>query len=482
MENDSLINFLEPINDTSKHIIKVIGVGGGGCNAVGSLYEQNIDSVTYAVCNTDSKSLSNNPVPVKLLLGSDGLGAGSKPEKGRNEAEKSADDIRKLLSDNTQMAFIVSAMGGGTGTGAGPVVAKIAKEMGLLTIGVVTLPFYFEKKPKIIKSLKGIEEMRKNVDALLIINNEQIAKVYNTSHIAVSEAFGKADRVVADAVLSISELITLNGKIQTDFRDVETTMREGGGAIMAIGRASGENRVANALINALQSPLLYGNDISQAKRVLLNIYTSTEHELFVDEIDILDGFMSELDNVDFIWGLATDETLGEDVKITIVATGIDNSLEVQPVTYEEDTTYDEIIKKLYPRKKRKTIYPSIITEVKKSNSMDSVDDEEEEGLIVGEQLDFTDDNVPEEDDIPTVEESESETTPISFEAEEENDYDEKEISFVEPDTENEEEVEMEVEPEQVEPEKPKETPQKTFLDVIKERIRQKLMETIEGEE
>lgn len=359
--NTETLNILDvfgPVQDTTKNIIKVVGVGGGGCNAVGNMYRDGMNSVTFAVCNTDSKSLSVNPVPTKLMLGKAGHGAGADPNRGRQEAEQNIDDIRRLFSDSTQMAFIVAAMGGGTGTGAGPLVAKVAKEMGLLTIGIVTLPFYFEKRPKIIKALRGLDEMRANVDALLIINNEKISKVFSDSHILVEEALCRADAVMGNAVRSISELITLNGKIQTDFADVKTTMQSGGGAIMAIGRASGEHRVQNAVLDALNSPLLYGSDISKATRILFNIYTSKDHQLYVDELEEIDSFMDELDpNIDVIWGMAIDDTLDEDAKITILATGFDNSLDIQAKSAVTQESLDEIIRKLYGARKKRSILP-----------------------------------------------------------------------------------------------------------------------------
>ena len=237
---EDIIQF-DGIRDTMQGIIKVIGVGGGGCNAVRNMFSEGVEGVTYAVCNTDSQSLSRSPVPVKMLLGATGLGAGANPELGRQEAENNVEDIKKLLSDGTKMVFVTAGMGGGTGTGAAPVVAKVAKDMGLLTIGVVTIPFYFEKKRKIIKALKGVDELRKNVDALLIVNNERLCDVYADSDLSVKEAFVRADNILMDAVKGISELITLpsDGGIKSDFRDVETTMKDGGGAIMAMGRASG---------------------------------------------------------------------------------------------------------------------------------------------------------------------------------------------------------------------------------------------------
>lgn len=357
MKQNELIDFVVPVKDTTKNIIKVIGVGGGGCNAVGNMYSEGMNSVTFAVCNTDSKSLSVNPVPIKIMLGKTGHGAGADPVKGRHEAEQNVEDIKRILDDGTRMVFVTAAMGGGTGTGAGPLVAGIAKSMGLLTIGIVTLPFYFEKKRKIIKALRGLHEMRQNVDALLIINNEQITKIYSDSHISVDEALKLADKVMTNAVRSISELITLTGKIQTDFSDVETTMRSGGGAIMAIGRASGEHRVQNAVLDALNSPLLFGSDISKATRILFNIYTNPQHQLYVDELEEIDAFMDELDpNIDVIWGIATDESLDEDAKITILATGFDNSLPTM-VAEDQQPDMDAIIEQLYgKRHKNKKVW------------------------------------------------------------------------------------------------------------------------------
>ena len=334
-------------------IIKVVGVGGGGCNAVRNMYNEGVEGVTYAVCNTDSQSLSRSPVPVKIMLGKSGLGAGGNPEQGREEAETNINDIIKLLSDGTKMVFVTAGMGGGTGTGAAPVVAGVAKDMGILTVGVVTIPFYFEKKRKIIKALKGVEEMRKNVDALLIVNNERLCDVYANSEISVKEAFVKADNILMDAVKGISELITLpsDGGIKSDFRDVETTIKNGGGAIMAMGRASGEHRVEKAIMNALDSPLIYGNDIGKAKRILFNIYASDEHPIFVRELQEIDDFFDELDpNIEVIWGTATDDTLGEDAKVTILATGMEDRLEeevMQDVHSNENDYYEDIIKRLY---------------------------------------------------------------------------------------------------------------------------------------
>ena len=358
---EDIIPFFNEVTDKMQGIIKVVGVGGGGCNAVNNMYKEGVEGVTYAVCNTDSQSLSRSDVPVKIQLG-EGLGAGGDPEKGRNEAVSTIDSIQNLLSDGTKMVFVTAGMGGGTGTGAAPVVAGVAKNMGLLTIGVVTIPFYFEKKRKIIKALKGVEEMRKNVDALLIVNNERLCDVYSDAEIPLKEAFFRADNILMDAVKGISELITLpsDGGIKSDFRDVETTMKNGGGAIMAMGRASGEHRVERAILNALDSPLLYGNDIGKAKRILFNIYASDEYPIFVRELQEIDDFFDQLDpNIEVIWGTATDDSLGEDAKVTILATGMEDSLkeEVKTDVYRnEDEYFENLIPLLYkPAKKTPTM-------------------------------------------------------------------------------------------------------------------------------
>lgn len=336
------------VEDKMQGIIKVLGVGGGGCNAVRNMYDEQIPGVSLAACNTDSKSLAPSPVPVKIILG-EGLGAGGKPEIGRSEAEKSIADIEHLLSDGTKMVFVTASMGGGTGTGSAPVVAGVAKRMGMLTIGIVTIPFYFEKKQKIIRALKGVDEMRKNVDALLIINNERLCDIYADTPISVKDSFARADNILKDAVKGISELITVNsnGGIDLDFRDVETTMSNGGGAIMAMGRANGERRVERAIQNALNSPLLYGSDISKAQRILFNIYSSDEAPIMVPEIQEIDEFFDSLNpNIEVIWGISTDNTIGEDAKVTILATGIEDVCNVDE-EQKDDAYYENLITQLY---------------------------------------------------------------------------------------------------------------------------------------
>ena len=350
-DNRALLEFYAPIEDQMQNIIKVIGVGGGGCNAVRNMYNEGIQGVSFAVCNTDSASLKNSPIPVKIQLG-EGLGAGARPEVGRAEAESSIDMIEHLLEDQTKMVFVTATMGGGTGTGAAPVIARVAKDKGLLTIGVVTIPFYFEHRRKIIKALKGVDELRKNVDALLIVNNERLCDIYSDTNISLKNALAEADNVLKNAVKGISELITISseGNINLDFRDVETTMRNGGGAIMAIGRSRGDHRVERAIIDALDSPLLHGNDISRAKRILFNIYASEENPILIPEMQEIDDFFDQLNpDVEVIWGTSTDDSLGEDAKVIILATDMNDEVEEKPkpCVTTDDEYYEELIKELY---------------------------------------------------------------------------------------------------------------------------------------
>ena len=381
---EDILQDFEPVEDLMQNIIKVIGVGGGGCNAVSRMYDEGIQGVSFAVLNTDSASLAHSPVPVKLQLGS-GLGAGAKPEIGRAEAESSIDSIERLLDDQTKMVFVTATMGGGTGTGAAPVVASVAKEMGLLTIGVVTIPFYFEHRRKIIKALKGIDELRKNVDAMLIVNNERLCDVYSDTTMSLKDALAEADNVLKNAVKGISELITISseGNINLDFRDVETTMRGGGGAIMAIGRAGGDQRVERAILDALDSPLLHGNDINRAKRILFNIYASDQTPIRVLEMEEISEFFDQLDpDIDVIWGTSTDNSLGEDAKVIILAADMGDELSAEDKEYEqEDDHYERLIGKLYqplvkPDKKEKT-EPEFIVESAPDLEVASVSSEPE---------------------------------------------------------------------------------------------------------
>ena len=263
----NILDFGEP--DKKNSIIKVIGVGGGGGNAVNHMYREGIHDVNFVLCNTDAQALNDSPVPVHLQLGKEGLGAGNKPERAKEAAEETEEEIRNMLNDGTKMAFITAGMGGGTGTGAGPVIARISKSMGILTVGIVTIPFRFEGAKKIDQALDGVEEMAKHVDALLVINNERLRQIY--PNLDVFEAFGKADDTLSVAAKSISEIITVKGIINLDFRDVETTLKDGGVAIMSTGYGEGECRVGKAIEDALNSPLLNDNDVFNSKNILLSI-------------------------------------------------------------------------------------------------------------------------------------------------------------------------------------------------------------------
>ncbi len=310
-----------PLIDPS--IIKVIGVGGGGGNAVSHMYKQGIRDVTFVVCNTDNQALQTSPVPVKIQLGL-GLGAGGKPEVARDAAEESIENIKKVLKENTKMVFITAGMGGGTGTGASPVVARAAHELGILTVGIVTIPFAFEGGKKIRQALEGVASLSEHVDALLVINNQKLTEIYGDMEL--SKAFAKADDVLTNAAKGIAEIITVPGYINTDFADVYTILSKGNVAIMNTGYARGERRITNAIQDALNSPLLNTNDVSGASKVLLNLYCSTQHQIRMDEVKEINDFMATIgEDIQVIWGATFDDSLGEDVKITLIATGYDVS-------------------------------------------------------------------------------------------------------------------------------------------------------------
>lgn len=331
-------------NESGRPLIKVIGVGGGGNNAVNHMYAQNIEGVSFVVMNTDRQALNNSSVPDKLLLGptvTRGLGAGDVPEKACKAAEESADDIANLFDEDTKMVFITAGMGGGTGTGASPVVARIAKEKEKLTVGIVTIPFMFEGEEKILKALEGTKEMSNYVDAMLIINNERLTEIYDD--LDLDNAFDKADDTLTIAARSIAEMITYHGKTNLDFEDVNTTLREGKTAIISTGYGEGENRVTKAIQDALNSPLLKNRDIVSSKRFLFNLYYSqeAEHKVKMGEMSEITKFMTNFSkNVKVIWGRAVDNTLGDKVKITILAAGFDISLggDVGMISFDDKKT------------------------------------------------------------------------------------------------------------------------------------------------
>ena len=325
--NNMMVDFCTPEKENNT-IIKVIGVGGGGGNAVNHMYREGIHDVSFVLCNTDNQALNDSPVPVLLQLGTEGLGAGNKPAKARQAAEESLDAIKNMLSDGTKMTFITAGMGGGTGTGAAPVIARVSKELGILTVGIVTIPFRFEGKRKIDQALDGVEEMAKHVDALLVINNERLRKIY--PDLTVLDAFGKADDTLSVAAKSIAEIITNHGLINLDFNDVKTVLKDGGVAIMSTGYGEGEGRVKQAIADALNSPLLNDNDVFNAKKILLSINfckdSSTSDNgnngLMMEEMNEVNDFMERFgSDFEIKWGIGLDPDLGKKVKVTILATG-----------------------------------------------------------------------------------------------------------------------------------------------------------------
>ena len=308
----------------NKSIIKVIGVGGGGGNAVNHMYREGVHDVSFVLCNTDAQALADSPVPIHLQLGKEGLGAGNRPQRAREAAEESIDEIRHMLNDGTRMAFITAGMGGGTGTGAAPVIARESRALDILTVGIVTIPFKFEGARKINQALDGVEEMAKNVDALLVINNERLRSIYG--ELSMMEAFAKADDTLSVAAKSIAEIITVHGTINLDFNDVKTVLKDGGVAIMSTGYGEGDGRVKKAIADALHSPLLNDNDIFNSKKILLSLSfrgdDADNKGLMMDEMNDINDFMDQFGpDFELKWGTANDPSLGEKVKITILATG-----------------------------------------------------------------------------------------------------------------------------------------------------------------
>jgi cell division protein FtsZ len=319
--SDELMNFDLPVNQSS--IIKVFGIGGGGSNAVNHMWHQGIKGVDFVVCNTDAQALNSSPVPVEIQIGeslTEGRGAGNKPQIGRQAALENIKEINEVLSVNTRMVFLTAGMGGGTGTGAAPVIAKSAQELGILTVAIVTIPFRFEGQQRINQAIEGINEIKEYVDSLLVINNEKLREIYGD--LKLSEAFAKADNVLTMAAKGIAEIITVHGYINVDFADVETVMRESGVAILGSGMASGEGRALKAIQEALASPLLNNNDITGADNILLNI-TSGEEEISMDEVGEITDFVNAAasKNALIIWGTGTDENLKDRINVTIIATG-----------------------------------------------------------------------------------------------------------------------------------------------------------------
>jgi cell division protein FtsZ len=326
-------------------IIKVIGVGGGGSNAVNHMFRQGITGVDFIICNTDQQALDLSPVPNKIQLGStltEGRGAGSNPAVGKNAAIENVDELKDLFARNTQMVFITAGMGGGTGTGAAPIIAQTAREMGILTVGIVTIPFTFEGRRRKMQADEGLAELRDNVDTLLIICNDKLREMHG--NLKISEAFSKADDILTVAAKGIAEIITVAGYINVDFEDVKTVMKDGGTAIMGSAAAEGENRAVKAVSQALASPLLNDNDITGANYILLNI-TSGEEEVSMDEIDeITEYIQNESGNTaDIIWGNGVDEALGSKISVTIIATGFGKS---EPGGFSTEKKVEKVVRNL----------------------------------------------------------------------------------------------------------------------------------------
>lgn len=322
-----------------KSIIKVIGVGGGGSNAVNHMYSQGIKDVEFIVCNTDVQALGGSPIPNKLQIGiglTDGLGAGANPERGKNAALESREEIREMLSNNTKMVFITAGMGGGTGTGAAPVIAKLAKELDIVTVGIVTAPFGFEGKKKILQAEQGIAELRMYCDTVLVILNDRLRDIYG--NLSIREAFAKADNILTTAAKSIAEIITVTSDVNVDFEDVKTVMKDSGAAVMGSGIASGEGRGTRAVEEALSSPLLNNTDITGAKKILLSIMYGPDAELRMDELSEIADYIEARAGLeqDTIWGQGVDPELGDSIRVTVIATGFEPNKMSDSIKVEKD--------------------------------------------------------------------------------------------------------------------------------------------------
>ncbi|MFL0682186.1 MAG: cell division protein FtsZ [Algoriphagus aquaeductus] len=336
--SDNMKDYRFDLPKNQKSIIKVIGVGGGGSNAVNHMYSQGIKDVEFVVVNTDAQALKSSPVPLRLQLGAnltEGLGAGANPEQGRNAALESHEEIRELLADNTKMVFITAGMGGGTGTGAAPVVAKIAKELNILTVGIVTAPFMFEGKKKMAVAQAGIESLRENCDTVLVILNDKLREIYG--NLAIRTAFSKADDILTTAAKSIAEIITIHQDVNVDFEDVKTVMKDAGAAVMGSATEEGEGRAIRAAGSAISSPLLNNVDIKGAQKILLSIMSGEEEELSMDELSEITEYIQEKagDNAEVIFGQGIDPELGKAIRVTVIATG-----------FEMDKLSDKAVKKV----------------------------------------------------------------------------------------------------------------------------------------
>jgi len=388
-----MIDEILPVDfeEQEESMIKVIGVGGGGGNAVNHMYKEGITGVGFVICNTDSQALIDSPIPLKVQLGkslTDGRGAGNKPEKGRQSAIESIEEVNKLLDEKTKMVFITAGMGGGTGTGAAPVIAELAKEKNILTVGIVTIPFLFEGARRVQQALEGIEKLEKHVDALLIINNEKLRTMFGD--LKLSEAFAQADSVLSIAAKSIAEIITVHGYVNVDFADVETVMRNSGVAIMGSASIAGEDRAIKAIKQALNSPLLNSNNIYGARNILLNIISGDEEATMMEVTEITEYVQAVVSNeVNIIWGNGYSENCKDDLSVTIIATGFSDNpipeLNIQPRKQEQNKAPQleliienpEMLEAEANNKKRKPTAPKM-TEIDQTEEINESFEEEDQ--------------------------------------------------------------------------------------------------------
>ena len=401
-KEDELPPFNFPIEDKSERIIKVIGVGGGGGNAVQHMWEVGVKNVNFVVVNTDSQVLVPNKVPNKIQLG-DGLGAGGDPEVGRKKAEESIEDIKAMLEGGTKMVFVTAGLGGGTGTGAAPVIARVAKEMGILTVGVVTLPFLMERPKRINIALKGLEAMRKCVDSLIVINNERLLEDERYVEMDWDEGMQKADEVLTIATKTIAEIITVRGKVNRDFNDVNTVMKNGGAAVVSVAKASGEQRILKAMSEAVNSPLIANMDKQKTKRLLYIVYSGKKNPAKMSELREINAFMEDFDeNIEVLWGHYQDDELEDEIKVAIVATGFDQA--DTSTGNEEMSDEKRLLQSL--REKYYAMVPRVVQEKEKEGNehpMDGVTLEEtpESEVLSDEEdgVDVSEDNEENEGDF-----------------------------------------------------------------------------------
>ena len=415
MESELDNNFSFDLPKNKSNVIKVIGVGGGGSNAINYMFQQGIKGVDFVISNTDAQALNESAVPIKIQLGAsltEGLGAGANPEVGALAAEESLDDIKTLLNTQTKMVFITAGMGGGTGTGAAPIIAKMAKEMDILTVGIVTMPFQFEGKLRLEQAEKGLEKFKKTVDALIVINNNKLREVYG--NLGFKAGFSKADEVLATAARGIAEVITHHYRQNIDLKDAKTVLKDSGTAIMGSGSASGTNRAQDAIINALDSPLLNDNKITGCKNVLLLIVSGIE-EITIDEIGEINDFIQTEagNNANIIMGIGEDPELGSSISVTIIATGfgIDQqhhivNTEAKKIihTLEEDQTLEHELTEADPTPSNEVTYTS--TEEEYEAPLPQVSNEEKDAFVPPIEEVYTNENVVADEVVPLLSEEE----------------------------------------------------------------------------